>query len=99
MQSDKIEHKFNDYSYFEEVIDLYNFDRHLRLLMFDAIERIEVALRTKLIYQLSLSYGPLCYIDYTIFSDKNKQNNLRKKGRPRLTRESRLGGVEVQGQH
>ena len=76
MQSDKVEHKFNDYSYFEEVIDLYNFDRHLRLLMFDAIERIEVALRTKLIYQLSLSYGPLCYIDYSIFSDKNKQKSI-----------------------
>lgn len=48
MQSDKVNHKFKAYSYFEDVIDLYNFDRHLRLLIFDTIERIEVALRTKL---------------------------------------------------
>ncbi|MNE43496.1 Abi-like protein [compost metagenome] len=73
MQSDKVEHKFKADSYFEDVIDLYNFDRHLRLLMFDAIERIEVALRTKLIYHLSLSYGALFYIDYSIFTDKAKQ--------------------------
>lgn len=73
MQSDKVNHKFRADSYFEDVIDLYNFDRHLRLLMFDAIERIEVALRTKLIYHLSLSNGPLFYLDYDIFTDKFKQ--------------------------
>ena len=73
MQSDKVDHKFKPNNYFEDVIDLYNFDRHLRLLMFDAIERIEVALRTKLIYHLSLAYGPLFYLDYSIFTDKVKQ--------------------------
>ena len=76
MQSDKVVHKFNDNSYFEDVIDLYNFDRHLRLLIFDAIERIEVALRTKLIYHLSLSYGSLCYLDYSIFSDETRQKSI-----------------------
>ena len=39
------------------VYDLYKFDRKLRLLLFDAIERIEVALRTQIVYQLSLKYG------------------------------------------
>lgn len=73
MQSDKVAHKFKSNSYFEDVIDLYNFDRHLRLLMFDAIERIEVALRTKLIYHLSLSQGALFYLDDSIFTDKLKQ--------------------------
>lgn len=76
MQSDKVLHTFKEKSYFEEVIDLYNFDRHLRLLLFDAIERIEIALRTKLIYYLSLSYGPLCYIDYAIFSDQLRQESI-----------------------
>ena len=72
MQSDRVAHKFKANNYFEDVIDLYNFDRHLRLLMFDAIESIEVALRTKLIYHLSVAYGPLCYLDYSIFTDKLK---------------------------
>ena len=73
MQSDKVNHKFKEDSFFEDVLDLYNFDRHLRLLMFDAIERIEVALRTKLIYHLSLSNGSLFYLDYDIFTNKFKQ--------------------------
>ena len=33
---------------FEEPLALYEFDRQLRLLVLDAIERIEVALRTKI---------------------------------------------------
>jgi abortive infection bacteriophage resistance protein len=69
MQSDKVNHTFLPQSYFEDAIDLYNFDRHLRLYMFDAIERIEVALRTKLIYHMSVSYGPLWYLDNSLFTD------------------------------
>jgi abortive infection bacteriophage resistance protein len=76
MQSDKVEHVFKENSYIEDVIDLYNFDRYLRLLIFDAIERIEIALRTKLIYNLSLSYGPLWYLDYSIFTDGINQMSI-----------------------
>ena len=39
------------------VYNLYVFDRKLRLLVFDAIERLEVAIRTQIIYQLSHKYG------------------------------------------
>lgn len=42
---------------FEQIIDLYVFDRKLRLLIFDAIEKIEIALRTQIIYHFALSYG------------------------------------------
>jgi len=38
MQSDKIEHIFHKGSVFETVIDYYNFDRHFRLILFNAIE-------------------------------------------------------------
>ena len=41
----------------DDVYSLYKFDRKLRLLVFDAIERIEIALRTQVIYQLSHKYG------------------------------------------
>ena len=41
----------------DNVYNLYKFDRKLRLLVFDAIERIEIALRTQVIYQLSHKYG------------------------------------------
>lgn len=42
---------------FEEIIDLYFFDSKLRSLVFDAIERIEIALRTQIIYHFSLAFG------------------------------------------
>jgi abortive infection bacteriophage resistance protein len=50
MQEDVTTHFLKPDTYFEDVIDRYNFDRRLRLILFDAIERIEIALRTKMIY-------------------------------------------------
>ncbi len=50
-------HLFNKNVSFEDVIDLYVFDRRLRLLVLNAIEKIEIALRTKIIYEFSLSNG------------------------------------------
>lgn len=70
MQEDFEDHIFQEDVYFEDVIDLYNFDRHFRLIVFNAIERIEIALRTKLIYHMSLSYGAEWYLDETHFHSK-----------------------------
>jgi abortive infection bacteriophage resistance protein len=39
------------------------FDRQLRLLVLDAIERVEVSVRTQLVYQHSLKHGPFGYLD------------------------------------
>lgn len=47
MQIDFVNNNFKQGSVFEDVIDLYNFDRHFRLIIFNAIEKIEIALRTK----------------------------------------------------
>lgn len=69
MQSDRTNHIFSPNSYFEDVIDRYNFDRQLRLVLFDAIEIVEIALRTKLIYHLSQAYGGLWYLDEKLFED------------------------------
>lgn len=49
--------KFNKGTTFDDVLDLYIFDRELRLLILDAIERIEIAFRTQIIYQLAHKYG------------------------------------------
>ncbi|MCI2122387.1 MAG: Abi family protein [Bacteroidales bacterium] len=53
----------------DDVYDLYKFDRKLRLLFFDAIERIEVALRTQEVYQLSLKYGSHWQDDRSVFKE------------------------------
>lgn len=48
---------FNNTVDFKQVIDTYSFDRELRLLVFDCIERIEVAIRTQFIYQMAMYYN------------------------------------------
>jgi abortive infection bacteriophage resistance protein len=42
---------------FDQIIKTYSFDRELRLLVFNCIERIEVAIRTQFIYQMALHYN------------------------------------------
>lgn len=46
---------------FEHVWDRYVFDQKLRLLMIEAIERIEVAVRTQLAYHHAHAHGPFAY--------------------------------------
>lgn len=67
-QNDFTNHTFLPNTYFEDIIHRYNFDRHLRLILFDAIERIEIALRTKMIYHLSMKYGGLWYLNASLFN-------------------------------
>ena len=45
----------------EQVWRRYTFDRQLRLLVLDAIERVEVSMRTSLIYRHVHAYGPFGY--------------------------------------
>lgn len=48
---------------FESVLALYEFDRELRLLIMDALERVEVAVRTRVTHQLGVAYGPFGHED------------------------------------
>ena len=47
---------------FDAVWNRYAFDRRLRLLVMDAIERIEVTVRSNLAHHHSLHYGPFAYV-------------------------------------
>ncbi len=55
---------------FDDVLSLYVFDRELRLLLLDAIERLEVALRTQLANTLADHYGPHGYCDPALFDSR-----------------------------
>ena len=48
---------------FGDIVVLYDFDRRLRLLMLDAIERIEVSVRTALTYEIAHAYGPFGHVE------------------------------------
>lgn len=56
---------------FEDVLSLYNFDRELRLLCMDAIEKIEVALRAAIINTLAVKHGPHFHTDASHFTNKS----------------------------
>lgn len=47
----------------ETVWRRYVFDRQLRLLAMDAIERVEVAIRTQIVNRHTLAHGPFGYLD------------------------------------
>ncbi len=67
MESDKVLHIFKPNSYFENAIDLYEFDRELRALIFSAIQAVEITLRTKMIHHISLQYGAFWFMDANLF--------------------------------
>ncbi|MFM2345158.1 MAG: hypothetical protein RLZZ210_1771 [Pseudomonadota bacterium] len=52
--------EFEQNTNFDEIINLYNFDKKLRLLMLDAIETIEIYLRTIIGNKIGY-YSPLAY--------------------------------------
>ena len=56
-QDDVLSDDFEEGTQFTEVIRLYEFDRRLRLLVMDAIERIEVYARTLFTYHIGHRYG------------------------------------------
>lgn len=56
-EQDHVAHTFKAGTRFEDVVALYEFDRLLRSLVMDAIERIEVSFRTQWTYHLSAAYG------------------------------------------
>lgn len=60
-------HQFRSGTAFEQVLSLYIFDRKLRLLVMEAIERIETAIRTHWAHALAMRHGPHAHLDASLF--------------------------------
>jgi abortive infection bacteriophage resistance protein len=60
------DHAFANKCSFDDAISLYVFDRRLRLLIMDAIERVEVSIRAGWAHQIAVQYGPHGYLDATV---------------------------------
>lgn len=54
---------------FADVLDRYVFDRKLRMLLIDPLERIEVAVRTAMSNEMSLSQGVFWLTEPALFND------------------------------
>ncbi len=60
---------YNDGVTFEQIVDLYKFNCHLRQELFKVIERVEVNLRCRLANHFSYKYGVLGYEDPSNFEN------------------------------
>ena len=65
-------HQFKAGSTFEQAEALYTFDAELRKILFAAIQRIEISLRSRVIHQFSLSHGPFWFYDASLTVSKYK---------------------------
>ncbi len=64
MQSTPTGRQFNSGTTFEQITELCEFDRELRVLILRELERIEVAVRTVISNSLSMSHGPFWYFNH-----------------------------------
>jgi len=69
-------HHFKKDVTFEQLTQLYEFDRRLRLLVIDAIERIEVAVRASITDELCKLYGTHWYLNAEHFKTTYNHSRL-----------------------
>ena len=78
-EEDHAAHRFLPGTKFSDVLNLYIFDRELRLLILDAIERIEVSVRSQWAYQMAHQHGTHAHLDRTLaHNSRHWQFNLEK---------------------
>ena len=66
-------HQFNANVSFDEVLELYIFDRKLRCLFWEALERVEIHIRTQWVYGLTtLTQDPFAHLNSNNFSSRKK---------------------------
>jgi len=68
-------HKFLPGTTFDRMLNLYIFDRKLRLLVMDAIERIEVAVRTRWAGAMALRHGAHAHMQSALFKNPWKHTS------------------------
>ena len=65
---------------FEKVFNIYEFDRKLHAILFNALEEIEIFIRAKIAYYHAHKYGALGYLDEKNFYNTNSsQKHINKK--------------------
>jgi len=71
--------KFKANTDFDQILRVYEFDRHLRLLVADAVERIEVGIRSRAVNESTLLWGPHWYLDASKFHPRFDHASFLKK--------------------
>ena len=67
--ADKKQHQYKSNSSFDDIVNLYRFDRELRVLIFSTIEKIEIAIRAQITNSFAVdAKNPFWYTDINNFS-------------------------------
>lgn len=67
-EKDPVTHEFRQNVDYQDVIDLYVFDRRLRSIVMEAIDRLEVAIRARWVYAITEEYqDPFVHLDSSSF--------------------------------
>lgn len=70
----KVKDDYNNKISFNEMYQIYMFDKKLRNLIMEILEGIEISLRTYMAYSLAMKYGPEAHKKEEIFDDLNLYN-------------------------
>ena len=71
MEADHTTHSFLPNTHFVDVLACYYFDKQLKMLLFSAVQTIEIAVRTAIIHHFSMQHGAFWFIDATLFTDQS----------------------------
>ena len=71
MEADKQQHAFKSGSRFSQILSLYRFDEELRILLFSAIQHIEVAVRARMIRIFAERHGAFWFMDSSLAENSN----------------------------
>lgn len=55
---------------FEHIVDVYNFDKALRNILFDIVDTVEISMRARIITEVGTHLGAFGYLDGQFFSNK-----------------------------
>ena len=64
-----VTHQYISGTSFDEIVELYQFDKELRSLIFTAIQDVEIALRTRIIHHFSMAHGSFWFLNRKSFKD------------------------------
>ena len=75
LQLPKTDHKYKPGASFQNAMDMYRFDRKLRLILLNEIEKIEVAARARITNGVSEATGNLSWMcESSLFANSNRFN-------------------------
>ena len=71
METDRQQHTFKPGSHFSQIMSLYRFDEELRILIFSAIQQIEVAVRARMIRLFTERHGAFWFMEPALAENSN----------------------------